>query len=71
MTAPFLALTLQMALGRVAADGPPLAAFFWRPKPGEYENRRSPSNLAAALRGYSATPAEIVNGMVSARRGQT
>lgn len=61
MTAPFLALTLQIALGRAAADGPPLAAFFWR----------DASNLAAALRRYSATPAEIVNGMVGARPGRT
>jgi hypothetical protein len=70
MTAPFLALTLQIALGRVAADGPPLTVFFWSPKPGKCESWRDSSNLAAALRRYSATPAEIVNGMVSARRGQ-
>lgn len=30
-----------LPLGRVAADGPPLAAFFWSLKPGEHKNWRS------------------------------
>jgi 2-polyprenyl-6-methoxyphenol hydroxylase-like FAD-dependent oxidoreductase len=30
-----------LPLGRVAADGPPLAAFFWSLKPDEHENWRS------------------------------